>query len=188
VSSTGGPAPTGPPPPARSWATKAGSTAHTFNITGSSGSGPGMKGRDCQVLLRSATLPLWASGFQPGAGRSITSGMVHLSRVRPDQQGSRRVGRAGRYGAMRLSADWLGRTTAESCPVVGRAKARRPRPGGSALADGAHRAVRVSGGVRPMVRHHCPRGQAAGGGAAAGQVGDGLGAPRIPGVPGFLGL
>jgi hypothetical protein len=50
-------APTGPPQPARSCATKAGSTAHIFSITGSSGSGPGMKGRDCQVLLRSPTLP-----------------------------------------------------------------------------------------------------------------------------------
>src|SRR4030095_5117686 len=63
-------APTGPPPPARSCATKAGSTAHTFNITGSSGRAPGMKGRDCQVLLRSPTLPF---------------GLPVFSRVRPIQ-------------------------------------------------------------------------------------------------------
>ena len=109
VSSTGGPIPTGPPLPARSCATKAGSTAHTFDITGSSGSGPGMEGRDWQVLLRGPT-SLWASGFQPGEARSGPSEMVRRSRIVPDQQGGGGLGHPRRSGAVRLGADWLGRT------------------------------------------------------------------------------
>jgi hypothetical protein len=71
-------------------------------------------------------------GFQPGAAYPAPSGMVRLSRICPGQQGSRQAGHSGWFGFVRLGADQLGRTTAESrpadiekaCPLVG-AAARR---------------------------------------------------------------
>ena len=80
---------------------------------GGSGSGPGMKGRDCQVLLRSRPSPL---GFRFSAGCESfgPSERVRRSRILPDHQDGGELGRPRRSGAVRLGADWLGRTSAES--------------------------------------------------------------------------
>jgi hypothetical protein len=71
-------------------------------------------------------------GFQPGTAHPAPSGMVRPSRICPGQQGSRRRGHSGWFGLVRLGADQLGRTTAESrrrrrrraCSLVGAAALR----------------------------------------------------------------
>ena len=56
------------------------------------------------------------SGFQPGATHPSPSGMVRLRRIHTGQQGCSWIGHSGWYGAVRLGADQLGRTLAESRP------------------------------------------------------------------------
>jgi hypothetical protein len=67
--------------------------------------------------------------FQPGATRPAPCGMVRQSRIRPGQPRSRRIGRSGWCGSMRLGADQLGRTTAES--RLRRRREGMPARGGS---------------------------------------------------------
>jgi hypothetical protein len=56
-------------------------------------------------------------GFQASATHPDPSGTVRLSPIRPGQQESRRTGRPGRHGVVRLGTVRLGRTSAESCPA-----------------------------------------------------------------------
>jgi hypothetical protein len=55
--------------------------------------------------------------FQPGNAHPGPSGTVRLSRIHPGQQRSRRLAHSGSFGLVRLGADQLGRTMAESGPL-----------------------------------------------------------------------